>query len=63
MPQETPPSEMEALVPVPGGSMCTKFQNGLDVNQVFYDWFAYMYTEGGEFTTAFQNQLNEAREA
>lgn len=61
MPQTTPPSDMEALVPVPAGDPCTKFKNGLLVNQVFYDWFAYMYTEGGEFTEAYLEQLKEAR--
>ena len=51
---------MEALVPVPGGELCTKFQNGLLVNQVFYDWFSFMYTEGGEFTEEYKVLLKAA---
>lgn len=56
-----PPSAMKELVPVPGELMCENFKNGLLVNQVFYDWFAFMYTEGGEFTEAYEAMLRGAR--
>lgn len=52
---------MEQLVPTAAGEMCDKFQNGLKVNQVFFDWFSFMYTEGGEFTQAFKEMLKAAR--
>lgn len=48
-------------MPTPGGDMCTKFQNGLKVNRVWYDWLAFMYTEGGEFTEDFKKMLKSAR--
>lgn len=59
--QTTSSDDMEALVPTPGGDMCTKFQNGLKVNRVWYDWLAFMYTEGGEFTEDFKKMLKSAR--